>query len=184
MLTNTERWNKKYIRTREIGPSRPDPVLESLGSHFTGHGWAFDLACGRGANTGFLAARGYQALGIDCSWEALNQAHGFYQDRTTHWLVADLDRFFFPEHFFAAVVIVRFLERNLIRAIVISLAPGGMLFHRTFNENHLKNAPAFNPRFTLAHGELLSLYRNLHIVDTNDGTNDGTPLSYILAKRS
>ena len=184
MLSDTEHWNKKYIKARGSEPSRPDSVLERLGPHFLGRGWAMDLACGRGANTGFLADCGYQALGIDCSWEALNQARYFYPGRTTHWLAADFDQFFFPEHFFAAVVIVRFLERKLTAAIVNSLAPGGVLFHRTFNANHLKNTPTFNARFTLAQGELRDLYHDLDIVDTNDESSNVSPLSFILARRA
>ena len=156
--------------------------MEEFGAHFSGHGWALDVACGRGANTGFLATLGFEALGIDCAKVALEQARGFYAGCSTHWLVADFDRFFFPESFFSAVIIVKFLDRKLTEALVDSLVPGGLLFHRTFNVNHLKTSRGFNPRFALSRGELLDLYGDLEVIATNDDDDNDQVLSFILAK--
>ena len=183
MLTDIERWNNKYAKAGTPEPPAPDPVLKELSSHFTGRGWAMDVACGRGANTGFLADRGYEALGIDCASEALKQADHYFSEGSTHWLAADFDQFFFPESFFSAVIVVRYLDRKLTGALVNSLVPGGLLFHRTFNVNHLNTAPGFNPRFVLSRGELVDLYDDLEVIDTNDDTNNTQPLSFILAQR-
>ena len=183
MLRDIERWNRKYTNARDTELCLPDPVLSRLRAHFIGGGWAMDVGCGRGANTGFLASLGYEAVGIDCSIEALHQARSRLPESSTHWLAADFDQFFFPESFFHAVVIVRFLDRKLTSAIVDSLVSGGVLFHRTFNVNHLKEAPSFNPRFVLSRGELLDLYDDLDVIDTNDDPNNPEPQSYILTRR-
>ena len=182
MLTDVEGWDGKYKKARGTPLALPDEVLREHESCFDGEGWALDVACGRGANTGYLASLGYQALGIDCSWEALSQARHHVCDHSTHWLAADFDQFFFPEGFFDVVVVVRFLDRKLTSALVESLVPGGLLLHRTFNVNHLKDAPSFNPRFVLARGELLDLYDDLDVIDTNDDTDTPEPLSFILAR--
>ena len=182
MLIDVERWERKYKQARGTPPASPDAVLSDHRTCLDGEGWALDVACGRGANTGFLASLGYQALGIDCSWEALDQASHHFRAQSTHWLAADFDQFFIPRDFFAVVVIVRFLDRKLTSALVESLVPGGVLFHRTFNVNHLKNAPSFNPRFVLARGELLDLYDDLDVIDTNDDTDTTEPLSFVLAR--
>ena len=49
--------------------------------------------------------------------------------------------------------------------------------------NHLKAAPSFNPRFVLGRGELLDLYDDLEVIDTNDDTDNQQSLSYLLAQR-
>ena len=183
MLNDIEHWNRKYTRTRGIELSPPDSVLTGLRTQFIGQGWAVDVGCGRGANTRFLAGLGYEALGIDCSTEALHQARTRLPELSTHWLAADFDRFFFPENFFQAVVIVRFLDRKLTTAIVDSLVSGGVLFHRTFNVNHLKVASSFSPRFVLSRGELLDLYDDLDVIETNDDTDNRETQSYLLARR-
>ena len=131
MLIDIDRWNRKYVRTKDAPLLAPDEVLAALKSHFCGAGWALDVACGRGVNTAFLGDLGYESLGIDCASEALAQARRHFTNRRTHWLAADFDQFFFPECFFNAVIVVRFLDRKLTSALVDSLAPGGLLFHRT-----------------------------------------------------
>ncbi len=183
MLTDIERWDRKYRNVKNTPPAAPDEVLSELATWLNGEGWALDVACGRGANTGFLASLGYEALGIDCSREALTQARYHFRDSSTHWLAADFDQFFFPQSFFDVVVVVRFLDRKLTSALVESLVPGGLLFHRTFNVNHLKNAASINPRFVLAREELLDLYADLELVATNDHTDNIETLSFILASK-
>ena len=100
MLIDVERWERKYKQARGTPPASPDAVLSDHRTCLDGEGWALDVACGRGANTGFLASLGYQALGIDCSWEALDQASHHFRAQSTHWLAADFVQFFIPRDFF------------------------------------------------------------------------------------
>ena len=184
MFRDIHRWDQKYRKKRTDLPSLPDAVLVSLERHLRCNGWALDVACGRGSNTGYLADLGYDVLGIDCSREALEQARRDFGSDRTHWLAADFDQFFFPCGFFELVVIVRFIDRKLTSALVDSLIPGGWLFHRTFNVNHLEWAPSFNRQFILSRGELLDLYADLNVVESNDEPDNSDPLSYLLARKN
>ena len=183
MRDDIERWNRKYAKARASPRSPPDEVLVELSPELKGEGWALDIACGRGANTAFLSTLGYQSLGVDCSEEGLKQARERPQESSIHYVVADLDEFVFPKRYFDLVVVVKFLDRKLIEPMVRALKPAGLIFYRTFNVNHLKHAPSFNPRFVLARGELLDLFTDLDIHLTNDSDNVTESLSYVLARR-
>ncbi len=185
MNPDIERWQRRY---RDAGPREeaPDPVLLAQ-AHLLGEpGLALDLACGRGANALWLAARGWQVVAVDGSLVALEMAGAAARARGLELalLAADLDRYPLPEARFDLVVTVRYLNRALVPAVKRALRPGGTCFHRTFNRLHQADVPTFNPAYLLEPGELLALYDGLETLATNDGPVLREPSTFWLGRRT
>jgi len=188
------RWEARHAAAAGDPPGAPDPVLAAhrtlLGAAGRHPGderaEALDVACGAGHNALWLAREGFRAVGIDVSTTALRRARAaaVAEGLPARFVAADLDRFPLPAARFALVVVVKFLDRGLAPAIVRALAPGGVLFYRTFNQRFLARKPGFNRDYVLADGELGRLFRDLEPVAGNEHADDGEPLSFLLARRA
>ena len=77
----------------------------------------------------------------------------------------------------------RYLDRDLFPQMAAGLAPGGLLFYRTFNVHHLKKATAFNPEYVLQPGELAWQFSTLDVLSLSDGDDPGKNTSWIAARR-
>ncbi|WP_345941383.1 class I SAM-dependent methyltransferase [Nesterenkonia sp. E16_10] len=87
-------WESRYADSERIWSGRVNPTMSSLVADLPA-GRALDLGCGEGADVLWLAARGWQAMGIDISATAV--AHGKAQaeshdlgDGSAVFLAADL----------------------------------------------------------------------------------------------
>ncbi len=185
MRADADRWNRRYRAGREQVPPSPDELLVRLQHRLPGRGWALDVACGRGHNSIFLAALGYRVVGVDVSIEgmrgasALAREHGLAVD----FVVADLDRMSPPPGCFDAVVVIKYLNRELVPRLRSWVCPGGLVFYRTFNVNHLQRMPSFNSQYVLEPGELVHLFRGFEVIATNDNHLVREPMSYLVARR-
>ena len=86
-------WDERYSTSERIWSGRPNPRLVE---HVSGlaPGTAIDVGCGEGADVVWLAARGWEVVGVDVSGVALDRArqHALeakVADRTS-WVRADL----------------------------------------------------------------------------------------------
>lgn len=174
MKSDIDRWNKKYSNHRYSGDIAPDSILIANSSHLTGEGNSLDLACGVCNNALYLASIGYRSFAVDGSETALRL--GRKKARANHLnllgFVADLDSYPLPEEHFDVVVVMRYLNRNLIEPIKRALTPGGVLLLQTFNMRFLEKTPAFPKSYVLHGGELLDWFEDWNCIDTND--NGGT----------
>lgn len=185
MRADIERWDRRYGQGEAL--PEPDPILTGLRGRLAGRGWALDVACGLGQNALWLASLGYRVLAVDGSLVALRRARAAAVARgleqRVHLVAADLDRFVLPEERFRLVVVVKFLSRPLLPALARAVAPGGLIFYRTFNRNHLAAAPGFNPQYVLAPGELVHAFSGFTPLTRHDPPEGGEPLSHLLARR-
>lgn len=180
MRADIDRWNRKYAGgPRSVEPAG-EPELAAAASALPGRGLALELACGRGANALFLARLGYQVVAVDCAINGLGSCR-----RTARRLglpvfpvVMDLDRAALPHRRFRLVCVVRYLNRPLFPVLAEALAPGGVLFYKTFNRRHLEDHPGFNPGYVLEDGELDRAFAGLGRLA---GGESGTT-SWILAR--
>ena len=153
------------------GAAEPDEELDTHAALIPTKGRALDLACGLGKNTLFLAKHGLDVDAIDGSVEALNRLQAFAQacelDEKIRLHQVDLDDYTLPESAYDLVLVVRYLNRDLLPGIASALKPGGMLIYKTFNRNILKQRPGFNPAYTIETRELIDVFSMLEVITDN-----------------
>ena len=204
-----ERWNKKYASSandsnhvghvdQQIVPKGEDELIalsHRIDSEFQSFSEstknALEVASGKGRNALYLASLGYQVFAIDCAFNGLapGQASAKRLGLPMESIVCDLETYQFPEHSFDLVSVIRFLQRPLFDSIAAWVKPGGLLFYKTFNRNHLLSHQKFNPDYVVEPGELNSAFPDFDILasdycsgeDLKENPISGT--SFILGRK-
>ena len=98
-------------------------------------GRALDVACGAGRNALFLAQAGYRVDAIDISPVGLNMARNKATDLglSINWIEQDLDQFYQFDTDYDLILVMWFVNLELITRLCDCLAPGGHLL----GEEHL-----------------------------------------------
>ena len=141
-------------------------------------GPVLDVACGRGRHCLEAARAGFRVVGMDRSEESLRELRerAALAGLALSTVRTDLE----PAAGIpvrpgscGAILVFRFLFRELAPAIVASLAPGGVLVYETFTvgQAELPYGPN-NPDFLLGAGELPSLFGNLDVEFFWEGDTD------------
>ena len=185
MKSDIDRWNKKYLNHRYSDSVTPDPLLVENQSLLSGKGNALDLACGVCDNALFLARLGYSSFAVDGSITALHFGKRKAKANGLNLLgfVADLDSYPFPAAYFDVIVVLRYLNRDLIEPMRGALKSGGLLLFQTFNKRFLKQKPTFPEQYVLNDGELRDWYGDWYCVKTNDDTTNQATQSYWVGKK-
>ncbi len=134
---------------------RSQIVADAAG--LTKPGRALDLACGRGRNAVFLLQRGWSVVGVDIAPPAIEGIET---------LALDLERNPLPfgDAAFDMVCVIHFLHRPLFAEARRVTRPGGVIV----SASHTVRS-TMNPRYTVAIGELRSLFSDWEIlVDRED----------------
>jgi SAM-dependent methyltransferase len=118
-----------------------------------------DLACGAGRHTRFFLDRGTRVTAVDINLSRLGDlaAHPRLEA-----IAADLEgpeAWPLDERRFDVVVVVNYLWRPLLPAIIAAVAPGGRLIYETFARGNEKFGRPSNPDFLLEPGELFEAVR-------------------------
>jgi SAM-dependent methyltransferase len=120
-------------------------------------GEVLDLACGSGRHARLFASLGHPVLAVDRDQQALASSAG----PSIATLEIDLEqegaRWPFDAGRFAGIVVTNYLHRPLMRDLVNSLAPGGLLIYETFALGNEAFGKPSNPAFLLRPGELLEI---------------------------
>ena len=118
-------------------------------------------------------------VSVDGSIEGLRicKAAADKLDLPVYPVAMDLENACLPSDTFDLISVVRYLNRDLFPQLIDALAPGATLFYKTFNTNHLRKKPGFNPEFVLQPGELESAFSDLSISCVDES---GTS-SYLIA---
>jgi len=152
-----------------------------------GAGRALDVACGRGRNALWLAARGLtvDALDRDADTIAALQAAALDRGLTVHARVADLESGApdIPAAAYDVVVVTHYLHRPLFPVLVAALKPGGLLVYETFTRAQALRGKPSNPAFLLEPGELRRLVQPLEIIAEREGEFEGRDISAVVARR-
>lgn len=156
MRADIDRWNRKYAGGPGTVAPAGEPELVAMMPSLPGGGLALELACGRGANALYLARLGYEVIAVDGAVHGLGICHRAARRLAlpVFPVAMDLDRAWLPHGRFQLICVVRYLNRSLFPLLAEALAPGGVLFCKTFNERHLEAHPGFNPDYVLGDGEL------------------------------
>lgn len=155
------KWNDRYAGEGFFLGPKPSRFLEerieSIESLIPG-GKAFDIACGEGRNSIFLARRGFDVTGIDISEEGLAKASRWARAEGVdiRFIRADLEGYEFGEKY-DLILNFNFLLCDLIPKMVAALNPGGVIFFDT-----ILDTPTLvghhNKAFLLQPGELEDIF--------------------------
>ena len=125
-----------------------------------------DVACGSGRHVRWFAQRGCRVTGVDRDASALQALAG-----EAELVVADIENAAWPfaGRHFDAVVVTNYLWRDLLPALVASVAEGGVFICETFAAGNETVGKPSNPLFLLRPGELLQAASGLRVVAFEDG---------------
>jgi len=184
-----DKWNQTYSRDRL--PGLPSPMLTDNADILPIEGIALDLACGLGANSLFLAARGLEVHAWDISEIAISHlaeradSLGLnIQTRVLNITPAALE-----VERYHLVVTTHYLDRSLPPAIMKATRPGGLICYQTFTAEKQIDIGPSNPDFLLQPNELQSFVPGCEILafrDESHNTNRDDPLAgraFIIARK-
>lgn len=182
LKADQEKWNHRYEREHHI--DSPDEFLVSHAS-MLGTGLALDIACGLGANSIFLAERGYSVHAVDISYNALLKLHreAVFRNLPIQPVVADLDYFSLPPLNYSLIIVFYFFSRDLMPRIVAALKKGGLLFYATYNTRHLSVRPEFNKDYLIQPDELVQYFSGFDILVHEPDAGEKRNISRVLARK-
>ena len=158
------RWDKRYREGHHAAQAlKPDPWAAAHAHLFSG-GRALDVACGGGRHTLWLARLGYEVDAVDISYEGLRalgdrvEAAGL-QDRV-RLIQANLEVWRPDPDAYDLILVIRYLNRELIPSFWQALRPGGMVLYRTFHTDWARLRSDFQRGFLLQPGEFIQLFRD------------------------
>jgi SAM-dependent methyltransferase len=166
------RWDRQHGESDGI--ERPSTFLRQVlksDSWRLAPGRALDVACGKGRNALFLAARGFRVTAVDISPIALEIGRRRAKARAlpVDWRQADLDHFHLKAAEYDLVVNFNYLQRALIPSIKAALRPGGHVIFETYLIDQQAIGRPKNPAYLLAHNELLEHFRNFRVFCYREG---------------
>ena len=191
-ISSRDKWNARHLESRglELDPTsawlrRHESLLREAVRPDTR---ALDVACGRGRHSLYLAKLGFIVDAWDISEVAVAELS---ETAERHNLAirakaVDLTLERPPADRYDAVVVTRYLDRELFPALEQSLKPGGLLLYETFVADPNRES-SMNPDFLLEPGELPTLVPNLDVLSyeqtspTSDAGRD-RPQGRLLAR--
>jgi tellurite methyltransferase len=167
------RWTERHRSSEPPPPPTPFVVcaLAVLARSPSPGRRALDVACGRGRHALLLAQQGYDVTAVDYALPALTALRETARSRglPIRCLAADVTTWPLPRAYYDLVVVVSFLERDLVPALRNAVAPGGTLLMETFLADGAVN-PNLHPDFLLAPGELDALCHGWEILVRTTGS--------------
>lgn len=162
-VSDRQRWDQRYRGGTYAQRSWPSAYLRQLDDAgvVQGCGRALDVACGRGRNSLFLAARGYQVDALDVAPVAIAQAASLaiHQGRRINWQCRDLTvaQGFPTTGAYSLIVMCRFVAPELLPRLLEGLTVEGLLVieeHMQWPQTPGLVGPT-SQRFRVAPGEIL-----------------------------
>jgi len=140
-----ERWNARYAERDYVWDVVPSRLLEQETRDLPA-GRAIDLGCGEGRNTVWLAARGWQATGVDFSDVGLDKARALARRHgvRVRWLQRDLTAYRpRPRHYDLVLMCYLQLPRDDLAAVVAhgaaAVRPGGTFLYIGHDRSNLEH---------------------------------------------
>jgi SAM-dependent methyltransferase len=164
-----DKWNQRY---REGSYHKNNPVTlveEWLPGLPVGR--ALDVACGAGRNALLLAQAGYRVDAIDISREGLELARreAVIRGLAINWIEQDLDRPYRFDTGYDVILVMWYVNLELISGLCACLAPGGYLL---CEEHLLTDQDVIGPtsrQYRVAPGELRGAVSGVDILHYEEG---------------
>ena len=145
-------------------------------------GRALDVACGAGRNALFLAQAGYRVDAIDISPVGLNMARNKATDQglSINWIEQDLDQVYQFDTDYNLILVMWFVNLELITRLCDCLAPGGYLLCEEHLITDQEVIGPNSPNFRVAPGDLLKAVSGLDVLMYQESiviTAEGEPVA-------
>ncbi len=172
MESDRDRWNKRYLEGAYVSRQHPTPLLAQWIDKLPCK-TALDIACGSGRNSRFLSQYAETVVGVDNSDVAITQARNLTsQTDNIEFIVADLDDGLRLQQSFDLVVMVRYVNPELMQLLPNFLAPRGAILieeHLRWNDPNLELAGPKNPDYRVAPGDIAQALSVLQTVHSFEG---------------
>jgi len=135
-------------------------------------GQVLDVAMGTGANSVFLALKGFKVEGVDISAEAINTALDWAHQSGVNLKtrIADLEsNYIIQRHSYDVIICFKYLHRALIQQIKDGLRNGGVVVYETFIVDQARFGKPKKLDHLLRHNELLDLFRDFRCLRYREG---------------
>ncbi|MSQ56540.1 MAG: class I SAM-dependent methyltransferase [Limnohabitans sp.] len=148
------------------GQEAPSVWVQQYAHLIPSGGHVLDLACGYGRHMKWLSSQSYKVTGVDKDANALQGLSNY-----GHTLCHDLENYAWPftNQSFDGIVVTHYLWRPLWPSILLSLKMGGVLIYETFSAGNEAFGKPSRPDFLLQNGELLMVFKDLHVVAYENG---------------
>lgn len=132
-------------------------------------GRALDIACGEGRNAIYLAGKGFDVDAVDISDAALNKGRAAAGTLKINFVAADLEAFQISESSYDLIINFNYLQRSIVPDIKKGLKVGGYVVFETYTLEQQQFGRPYNPEFLLKPNELLTMFKDLHIIYFREG---------------
>jgi len=132
-------------------------------------GRALDIACGEGRNAIYLAREGFDVDAIDKSDAALEKGRAAAGGFKINFIAADLEAFQIAENSYDLIINFNYLQRTIAPKINRGLKAGGYIVFETYTLEQQQFGRPTNPEFLLKPNELLTMFKDLHIIYYREG---------------
>lgn len=182
-----ERWNRKFAGSDYIYGTEPSRFLADNVALLPASGRALDVAAGEGRNAVYLARLGLEVDAVDISEVGLDKARRLADEAgvTISTIVADLKDYIPERNQYDVVVVINFLQRDLIDDLKAALKPGGILVYETYTAAQLEIPGAHRLRreYLLEPGELRSMFGGFEILEYREISDDNRAVASLIARK-
>ncbi len=165
----SDKWDAIYQSIQQNGETtklNPAYILQKFHHLLPAQGKALDLASGLGANAMFLAQHNMESHAWDISSTAIEKLKEISSSLNLDINTKVRDVVTSPpeENSFDVIVVVHFLDRQIMPAIIAALRKNGLLFYQTFTRTRVQESGPSSDKYRLGKNELLDLCKDLDTV--------------------
>lgn len=164
-----ELWNERYSKNDYLYGKAPCSLVEQFAPHLTS-GKLLDVACGEGRNGVYLAQKGFEVLGVDCSDKAIEKASKLATDTgvKADFKLQNLDFYILDLMKYQTIVMTYFKPSvRFFSEIRRGLSQGGTFLLEAHTTEHAKanpNHPLIDVEHCFRPNECLHALKDFHIL--------------------
>jgi 2-polyprenyl-3-methyl-5-hydroxy-6-metoxy-1,4-benzoquinol methylase len=185
--SDRERWDRRFASSDYIYGREPAGFLRDNVELLPTSGRALDVAAGEGRNAVFLALLGLEVDAVDISEVGLAKASQLADEAgvalTT--IVADLSDYSITPESYDVVVVINYLQRDLIDDLRAALKPGGIVVYETYTVAQLDIPGAHHLRreYLLEPGELAAFFKGFEVIAYSETADDHQAVASLVARK-
>jgi SAM-dependent methyltransferase len=140
---------------------------------------------GEGRNGVYLAAQGFQVVGLDISEKGLAKARKLAEERhvSIETRVADLEEVQLERNVYDVVLCTYYVQRDLFPRIKDALKSGGVVVIEDYTVEYLKYNPSFPKPYVLQTNELLEHFKDFKILRYQAYDDGKTAYASLIAQK-